>query len=405
MTNQSKAGSWFSAKKIISAVIALLILVSMFATPAFAESINSYKVNLIVDNEAITVTTNETEPIEILKDAGYAISNNDKMDITSFEEGVGGKIVVQKLKEINIEQNAKIDSYEVYASTVGDALKEAGVVVNSSEMANYDNEDKVVNGMVISIKEAFQVNLIADGNTISKKVIDGTVMKIVTEAGIQLGKDDYTTPSLDSIVDKETNIEVFRVEYKSETVNEAIPYSTQRKNDSSLVAGTSKVVRKGQYGSKRVTYNVKYVNGTAVSKDAINTVVTSNPVTEIVNVGISPFKPNGVKSKKGVKLNQKFSGRYTHYCVCKKCCGNAKGITASGRRIKNGMANPYYVACNWLPLGSVIKVGNTYYTVVDRGGKRLSKKGRIDIFTPEGHKVALKKGTGKCTITVVRLGW
>ena len=69
------------------------------------------------------------------------------------------------------------------------------------------------------------------------------------------------------------------------------------------------------------------------------------------------------------------------------------------------MANPYYVACNWLPLGSVIDIDGTLYTVVDRGGSGLSKKGRVDIYTPEGHAAALKGGAGGCTITIVRLGW
>ena len=69
------------------------------------------------------------------------------------------------------------------------------------------------------------------------------------------------------------------------------------------------------------------------------------------------------------------------------------------------MENPYYIACNWLPLGTVLDVDGELYTVVDRGGSGLSKQGRIDIFTPGGHSDALRKGTGRCTITIVRLGW
>ena len=55
-------------------------------------------------------------------------------------------------------------------------------------------------------------------------------------------------------------------------------------------------------------------------------------------------------------MGQSISGRYTHYCACAVCNGNSRGITTSGRRIYNGMSNPHYVACNWLPLGSVISV-------------------------------------------------
>ena len=68
------------------------------------------------------------------------------------------------------------------------------------------------------------------------------------------------------------------------------------------------------------------------------------------------------------------------------------------------MENPYIVACNWLPLGSVIEVNGTTYTVEDRGGSGLSKTGRIDIFDPSGHEDVIKKGTGTCSIKIIRLG-
>ena len=53
----------------------------------------------------------------------------------------------------------------------------------------------------------------------------------------------------------------------------------------------------------------------------------------------------------------------------------------------------------------VIEVDGVQYTVADRGGSGLSKAGKIDIFTPEGHAACLKKGIGSCTIKIVRLGW
>ena len=188
-------------------------------------------------------------------------------------------------------------------------------------------------------------------------------------------------------------------------------YSTKEKKDSSLEKGDTKTIQQGKNGSKDVTYSVKYVNGVATESTKLTEVVKTQPVEKIVKVGTKKVKhsadttPNGVKSKGGYSVGDTISGRYTHYCACAICNGNSRGITTSGKRIKNGMSNPYYVACNWLPLGSVIEVDGTNYTVVDRGGSGLSRKGRIDIFTPEGHKACYKYGTGSCKIKIVRLGW
>ena len=91
----------------------------------------------------------------------------------------------------------------------------------------------------------------------------------------------------------------------------------------------------------------------------------------------------------------------THYCADAKCNGKYAGKTASGLNIKNGMDDPFIVACNWLPLGTVVEIDGQEYTVADRGGKGLSKKGRFDIFVPAGHKAALKLGRIKNVEAVI----
>ena len=145
------------------------------------------------------------------------------------------------------------------------------------------------------------------------------------------------------------------------------------------------------------------------AKKVIDKDVITKAKSEVVKVGTketdgAKVKTNGVKNKKGYKVGQVISGRYTHYCAC-GTCGTGTGRTASGKRVSNGMKNPYYIACNWLPMGSIVNIDGTNYTVVDRGGSGLSSVGRVDIFTPEGHRACYKYGTGKCTLTIMRLGW
>lgn len=411
MTNQSTVAGRSSLRAILTTVIAILLIVLTFASTALADTFNQYDVTIIDNGEDITVTTTETEPIEILNKAGITLSSDDKMDITSFEEGEGGTIVINRLNSINVEFDNVIHTYSVYSSTVGTALSEIGVTVGQDDAINYDLDAPVQNGMVISIKTAFSVSLTADGTTAKYAIVDGTVADLLKLADIELGADDYTKPSLTSSLEAGMKVTVYRVEYKNEAETKTIKYSTTKKNDSTLAKGKTKVVTKGVNGSKDVTYKVKYVNGKEDSREVIEEKVIVEPTNEVVKVGTkktttsSTVKSNGVTSKNGYTVGQVISGKYTHYCACATCNGNSNGITTSGKKISNGMSNPYYVACNWLPLGSVINVDGTNYTVVDRGGSSLSRTGRIDIFTPEGHSACYKYGTGSCTITIVRLGW
>lgn len=405
MINQSSAvGIKGISRAVMTAVITFIVAIAIFATTAFADLVSEYNVEIAVDNNSFVITTNETEPIEILSQANVKLAESDKLDISAFRSGEGGTIKVDKLNTINVKFDGVISTYDVYGDTVGEAFNELGITVNSKDKINYSLDDSVADGMVIDIKTAMSVTLTADGSKAKYAIYQGTVADL-----LELGEDDYTKPSLDTKLKVNMNVKVFRVEYKKETKTEKTDFKTTQKKDDSLTQGVVKVIEKGVKGEDEVTYKVKYVNGEKKGQEEFSRKTVKAPKAEVVKVGTKKskganVKSNGVKSKNGYTVGQQIKGRYTHYCAC-GTCGSGRGITASGKKVYNGMPNPYYIACNWLPMGSVVNVDGTNYTVVDRGGSGLSSTGRIDIFTPEGHKACFKYGTGSCNLTIVRLGW
>ncbi len=411
MTNESRIARKRSFKAVLAIVIALAVIITVFTSTAFADNTARYTVTIVDSGEERAVTTTETEPIEILKSAGITVDSGDKLNLTEFVGGEGGKITISRKNTINVDYDDDIQTYSVYSTTVGDALDEIGAEIGKKDKINYSYDDSIKDGMVLQIKTAFTVSVKADGKKKKIALAEGTVKDALSMAGVKLGKHDYTEPSLNSELSAGTKIRVYRVTYKKDTKTVAVPFETKKENDKTLYKGTEKVAVEGVEGEKVITYNVRYVDGKEESRDKESSEITKQPVTKVVKVGTmkkapgADATPNGVKSKNGYKLGQVISGRYTHYCACARCNGNGRGVTSSGRRISNGMQNPYYIACNWLPMGSVINVDGTNYTVVDRGGRGLSRRGRIDIFTPEGHSACYKLGTGYCTIKIVRLGW
>lgn len=408
MINQSNAsGIKGISRAILTAVIAFIVAIGVFATSAFAGLVSQYNVEIQIDNNSVVITTNETEPIDILSQANITLAESDKLDITAFIAGEGGVIKIDKLNNVNIEFDGVITEYSVYGDTVKDALSELGIDAGAEAKINYDLSDPIIDGMVITIQSAKHVTLNDGGKSVQYAIYQGTVGDLLGFAQITLGAEDYTEPALDTELKENMSVNVCRVTYKEVTAKVEIAYSTTKQNDDTLTQGTEKVVTAGVNGEAEVTYKVKYVNGKEDSKTELSRKTVKEPVTKVVKVGTKQVTPgsNGVTSKNGFTVGQKISGRYTHYCACATCNGNSRGITSSGKKISNGMSNPYYVACNWLPLGSVISVDGVNYTVVDRGGSGLSTTGRIDIFTPEGHAACYRYGTGSCSIEIVRLGW
>ena len=87
-----------------------------------------------------------------------------------------------------------------------------------------------------------------------------------------------------------------------------------------------------------------------------------------------------------------YAGEFTitAYCSCTRCCGaGAKGITASGKRVRGGM-----IAADWAVLsrGSRVRLsllpGRTF--VVEDTGSAI-KGNRIDVWLPS-HSAAVEFG-------------
>lgn len=407
MINESSVVSFKRVSRLASAtVIAFVLIVCIFTATAFAGVTGEYDVVINDNGKEYTVTTEETQPIEILNEANITLGANDKLNIAGFTAGEGGIIVVDRLNTVYIKYDEIITAYNVYADTVAEAFSEIGVNTENCQI-DYSPSARVENGMIINVAGAKTVILNADSTSSSISAIGSTVADVISLAGISLDGDDYVEPSLDTAIEDGMEITVFRVTVKTETRNEVIKYSTEIKQNSDMDTGTSEIEIAGQNGEKQVEYRVTYINGRETSKEELSSTVTKEPVTEVKIVGTKQgsVEPNGVQSANGYSVGQTIKGKYTHYCSCAKCCGKSNGVTASGKKVYTGMPNPYYVACNWLPLGSVISVNGTNYTVVDRGGSGLSSGGRIDIYTPEGHQAAIRGGTGSCSITIIRLGW
>jgi 3D (Asp-Asp-Asp) domain-containing protein len=94
--------------------------------------------------------------------------------------------------------------------------------------------------------------------------------------------------------------------------------------------------------------------------------------------------------------------KITSYCSCTKCCGKSDGITASGKQAEYG-----YVACNWLPFGTLVEIEDLgLFSVQDRGAKSLfgSKKNHIkhlDVYLPS-HAEARVFGVVYKKVTIIK---
>lgn len=307
MINQSNAGGLKGlSRAVLTAVIAFIVAIGIFATTAFAGLVSQYNVEIQIDNDSFVVTTNETEPIEILSQANITLADSDKLDISAFTGSEGSVIRIDKLNNVNIEFDGAINSYSVYADTVGEALNELGISSDGKLKANYELTDSIKDGMVITLQSAKSVTLTVDNTSTKHAVYQGTVNDLLTLAGISLGADDYTEPSLNTELKDNMAVTVYRVEYKTVEKKENISFKTRKQNDSSMNIGTEKILTKGVNGVDEVSYVFKYVNGKEDGKTELSRKTVKEPVNQVVNVG-TKAESTGVSDNITLQYSERYN--------------------------------------------------------------------------------------------------
>ena len=112
MTNQSNAVKR-NLRRFLLVVTAVVFFVTIFVNTAYADSAKKYDVTIVDGQSSFAVTTTETEPIEILNEAGITVTTDDKLDITGFVESKGGVIVIDRFNKIYLEIKDSITVYGV----------------------------------------------------------------------------------------------------------------------------------------------------------------------------------------------------------------------------------------------------------------------------------------------------
>ncbi len=339
-------------KRISLVIMAVLFFVSV---TAFAVPPVMYDITIYDGNQAIVVTTAQRDAEKVLEAAGITVNEayGDSVSFANFSGEDGSAIIIKRGVKVSI---VSFDgtTYTIHTSgTVGDAVSLAGLNLRKGTALNYSADTLLEDGMVIEVYDIFNVKITVDGKTFNKTVSGKTVEHAVKAAGVVLGENDYTEPSLESELSGNCAIEVFRVKLVERTADEVIEYGTDYEYTDSKYIDQRTLLKAGVNGSKTVVYEDCYVNGTLSKSTPVNETIISEPVNQLVEKGTKE-RPVAVQTypsslpvgepisemanpaslilgKDGVPTtySKVINAKATAYCI-------PGGITSTGKRAQTG---------------------------------------------------------------------
>lgn len=142
----------------------------------------------------------------------------------------------------------------------------------------------------VEIEHAFPLTVTADGETRPALAAGITVGELLEREGYELGIYDEINYPSDTIVSEGMDIVVSRVEYRSETRTEIVPYETIYEDTPTMKTGEYRVVCTGVDGTSDVIITDKYIDGVWESS-SVEYISTTEPVDEIIARGTAVADP------------------------------------------------------------------------------------------------------------------
>lgn len=264
-----------------------------------------------------------------------------------------------------VDGGHKIFTYSA-ATTPRSIAAQTGLTVYPEDVVTTDPVQNFVTtgsiGKQVIVNRATAVNLNLYGTPVNVRTHAKTVGLLIKSKGIKLAKSDQLMPAADTPLTPNIQVFVVRNGTKIETVTEPVAMPVQRIEDRSLAYGTSAVRQAGAPGEQILTYQDDIQNGLVIKRTLIQTVVTKQPVTQIVVVGTSL---SGIKGDMALAGIAPSDYNYVDYIVSREsgwCPTKAQGERYCPATPNNPMTPNGYGLCQATPGYKMASAGSDWQT-------------------------------------------
>jgi len=181
-----------------------------------------------------------------------------------------------------ITDGEKTVTYTTFETDPAQVLGEAGVPLE--EYDTYITE-AVKGGAAITISRAGQVTVHYHGQTTVVSSREETTGQLLQRLGLEITGEDVVSHGLEKMTFDGMVLTVNRIATCREVFSSVIPHETEYLEDETLPAGTEVVLTAGQDGELLRTADVTYVNGDATRRSIVAETTLRDVVTEVVAVG------------------------------------------------------------------------------------------------------------------------
>ncbi len=251
----------------------------------------SYIAIISYDHQQQTVPTNEPTVGALLDKLAIPLGSRDRVEpsLTTAIDQDNFRINIYRAVPVTITDGTMTATTYSAAATPRSIVADAGLPLYAEDTVISQPVENLVSqqaiGERIVINRSVPITLNDYGTLVTLRTHAKTVSELLADKGIRLKSADTVIPTVVTPIVPNLQIFVARKGTKIVTVTQPIAAPLQTVTDNSLSFGTSATRQQGSAGTQVLTYQINTVNGVEVGRTLLQTVVTVQPVPQIIARG------------------------------------------------------------------------------------------------------------------------
>jgi uncharacterized protein YabE (DUF348 family) len=263
---------------------ALLLLSLVGGTVGFVATQKT--VTLSIDGTPRVIHTFAGTVGEMLDRQGIEVGEHDAVTPDASDPVSDGETVALRYgRLLNLTLDGEKRQIWVTARNVNEALSQLGMRADGAYLSASRSMSIGRSGLSLAIRTEKDLTIAADGAVTELSTTASTVSDALDDAGIAVGPNDIVAPTRGTALTEDTTITVTRV--TSEELAQTVPIANQveTRQDPNMYKDQTKVLQAGSPGARVLRFRVVKYDGKEAYRIGLGDAVAKQPVNEIRVVG------------------------------------------------------------------------------------------------------------------------
>lgn len=376
-------------------ILAVLIVSTLGLSNAAQAESDAGRLITVYDRGATRsfITTAETLK-EALDEQDIELDNHDSVEPSRDEELVAPNyhVNIYRARPVVVVDGAiRLKTVSPY-QTVDQIAKDVGITIYDEDVATLRPLSNFVNdgaGLELTITRSLSITLDLYGKRTEVRTLAKTVGDMLKEKGIVLGEAGRVSVPMQTPITQGMEVRVWREGKQTVSIDQAIPFATQIVYDADRPIGYRVAQTAGVAGIRSISYELEIKDGVEISRVEIANIITQNPTGQIEVIGIRNDGA-GLTQGKGAQYftdSKGVSHRETYYdlnmSVVMQSCGQGGYYTVRPDGAKVDAQGYIIIAANYsnYPKCSLVETSLGTGKVYDTGGFAARHPHGFDLAT------------------------